>query len=172
MKKIIISLLVVCMLASCIVVFASCNKASSVKPELDLEEAKDALEDEDYMVQYSDDEDDLGVGVKESLAAYNEDDDGLYIIVYADSKLANLAYEEVKAEYDVEVESIKREIKQLEHILDKYEDDLDSDEVDEYEDKIKELKKELEEMEEDYTFGKSGKTVWYGTVDAAKDSKG
>ena len=42
----------------------------------------------------------------------------------------------------------------------------------ELEKQIKELKNELEKMEEEYTFGKSGKTVWYGTVDAAKDSKG
>ncbi len=173
MKKIITALLIACMLVSCIAVLSSCDLFSSkVKPELDLEDAKNALEDEDYLVVYVDDEDDLDVGMKESLYAYNDDEDGLYIIVYADSKLATWAYEELKAEYDAEVDELKREIDKLEHILDKYEDDLDSDEVDDYEDEIKDLKKDLKKMEEEYTFGKSGSTVWYGTANAAEDSKG
>lgn len=170
MKKIITTLLIACMLISCLIVFASCN----VKPALkDLEDVAETLEDEDYLVSYIDDEDELSPGMSETLYARSEDgDDSLSIIVFSDSKMAKLYYDELKAEYDYEIESIKREIKSIKHMLKKYGDELDSDQEDYYEDELKDLEKELKKMKEEYTFGRSGKTVWAGTADAAKDSKG
>ena len=171
MKKIVTILLAAAMLLSCAVVFSSCA-IFTPKPELDLEDAADNLEDADYYVSYTDDEDNLSVGMEESLSASSDDgDDGLYIVKYADAKSASIAYDEAKMEIDNAKEEIKLSIKKYENILKKYEDDLDSDEIDYYEDLIKDLEDELEEYDE-YVIGKSGKTVWYGTKDAIEDSKG
>jgi hypothetical protein len=37
---------------------------------------------------------------------------------------------------------------------------------------IEECKEEIDDIKKEYVIGKSGKTVWYGTADAIKDSKG
>ena len=174
MKKIIVTLLAAAMLISCVFVLASCGGNVGEKPELNLEDAAENLEDNDYMVNYSDDEDELPVNVAESLVAY-DDDEMLTITVYKDSKSADIAFDLIKLQIENEKKAAELEIKELEHLLKKYEDeiaDLDEDMIDEYEDEIKELEKELEEFDEKYCYGKSGKTVWYGTNKAAEDSKG
>ena len=81
MKKILTVLLAVAMLLGCVAIFASCGNQGS-KPNLDLEEAADALEDEDYEVNYTDDEDELPVGAVEMLRA-SDDDDYIYIVKYS-----------------------------------------------------------------------------------------
>jgi len=170
MKKILTVLLAMAMLLGCVAMFASCGNQGP-KPKLNLEDAADALEDEDYSVHYEDDEDNLGAGVVESLSAY-KDDDGLYITKYASSATAKLYFEKFKFQYEMQIKSIKLQIKEKEHLLKKYEDDLDNDDIDDLEDDIKDLEKELEELEDEACFGRSGKYVWYGTKDAIKDSKG
>ena len=144
----------------------------SSKPNIDdLEAAKANLEDADYSATYTDDEDYLGVGEVERLTASDDDDNILYVVVYASNKLANLTYEELKANLEAEKESTKREIERIKHILKKFDDELKSAEIDKYEDELKDLEEELEEYK-NFVIGKSGKTVWYGTKDAIKDSKG
>ena len=169
MKKILTALLALAMLLGCVAVFASCGNQGT-KPNLDLEEAAEALEDEDYNVTYSDDEDDLSVGVVEQLYASNGDD-YLRVVKYASAATAKIAYEELKLQMETEIEYMELEIKRIEHILKKYDDDLDSDEVDDYEDDLKDLEKELKKTKKDYCYGISGKYVWAGTSDAAKDSE-
>lgn len=144
------------------------------KPELDLETAKENLEDADYSVTYTDDEDKLSVNVVERLTASEKDDSDNYlsVTVYADAKSAKIAYQEMKDYLDYSMAQQKLAIKEIENLLKNYEDDLESDEIDEYEDELKELKKELEEMKDEYVIGKSGKTVWYGTKEAIEKSKG
>ena len=95
----------------------------------------------------------------------------LYVTVYATTKLAKLDYENRKAQLEYYKESLEREIKKIKHILDKLDDELKSSEIDDYEDDLKDLEKQLKEYKE-YVVGISGKTVWYGTKDAIKDSKG
>ena len=165
MKKFLSLLLAGIMIFSCMLAFSSCV----ARPEKDLDDARDNLEDEDYIVSYSDDSDQPGY--EEYLYARNDKDDTLTVIIFSDTKLAGMYYDEMKAQIQYEKETIKREIKALEHMLKKYDDDMDSDEVDEMEDEIKDLKKELKEYDE-IVIGKSGKTVWMGTKDAIKDSKG
>lgn len=167
MKKLLVVLLALTMLVGTLAL-TSCG----AKPELDLDDAADALEDADYSVSFKDDEDDPSVD--EALYARSDDyDDYVYIVVYKDTKTAKLAYKELKLDQDQEKESLELEIKYYEHILNKYEDDMDSDEVDDYEDKLKDLKKELEKLEDgEIVYGRSGKTVWYGTkkaIEATKD---
>ena len=169
MKKFITTFLALAMILSCAVVFSSCG-IFTAKPELDLEQAAENLEDADYSVSYVDDEDELSAGVVERLSAYN-DDDYLTVTVYGDSKSASIAYKTLKSSFEYYVKEMKLEIQRLENVLNKYDKDLDSDEIDELEDEIKELEKELEELE-DIVIGKKGKTVWSGTKAAVEDSKG
>lgn len=147
-------------------VFTGCAS----KPELDLRDAQDNLEDNDYLVTLRDSEEDLDLNEEQILYAYHKDD-SITIIEYKDTKSARLAYEAIKLEYETEIEVIELEIKSLEHLLSKYEKELNSDEIDNLEDEIKELNKELEDAKEEYVFGRSGKFVWMGTADAVKDSK-
>ena len=174
MKKIIATLLVSAMLLACVVLFASCS--SMEKPELnDLEDVAEVLEDEDYVVSYSDDEDDLGVGIEERLYASKgeaEDYEYLSIIVYADSTLAETSYQQLKAEYDYQIQRYEQTIKYYEHVLEEYNSDLDSDTEDRFEEYLADAQESLENYKENYTYGKDGNTVWYGTVTAAEDSKG
>ena len=164
MKKLLALALIIVSIFS----FASCSLFAA-KPEFDLDDAKDALEDADYTVIYEDDLD--TPGIKEYLRAYDSKDNSLTIIVFEDAKLANLAYQQQKLEFEYDKDELELEIKANEHRLDKYEDDLDSADIDSIEDDIKDMNKELKEMK-DYVIGKSGKTIWYGTKDAIKDSKG
>lgn len=168
MKKLLAALLVLTMLV-CTLALTSCG----AKPELDLDDAKDALEDAKYTVMVEDDKDNLDMpGLVEMLSARDEDGENyLYIYVFDNTKTAKLFYEQMKLQYDAEVEITELEIKYYEHVLDKYEDDLESDEIDEYKDEIKELKKDLEETKDEHCYGRSGKTVWVGTKKAVEASK-
>ena len=168
MKKILSMLLAVVMLATCFMALSACAPRPYLK---DLEEAAENLEDADYFATYTDDEDYLDVGEVERLTASDDDDNILYVVVYASNKLASLSYEELKASLEAEKESTKREIERIKHILKKFDDELESAEIEKYEDDLEELEEELEEYK-NVVIGKSGKTVWYGTKDAIKDSKG
>ncbi len=180
MKTILAKLLAVALIVVMVLSLASCG----AKPELDLEDAAENLEDKDYLVRYIDDKDELELNEVATLYASN-DDDFLRVVEYKDAKSAKLAYEEIKMEYDleiqeikVEIEAIELEIKFYEHMLDEYDKDLDSDDIDDLEeeiddlnDEIKDLEKNLEKYKEEYSYGRSGKFVWAGTVDAIEDSK-
>ena len=164
-KAILIALLILSMVFG----FVSC----AAKPELDISDAKKNLKREDYVVEAEDDDDNLEVGVVEELVAYSEDGEDYIVIIQYDSiKLAKMNYKLLKQEFDSQIKALKLEIKQIEYVLKKYDKELDSDEIDEYKDEIKELKNEIEEMQEEGAFGRSGKTVWVGTSNAIKDSKG
>ena len=152
------------MIISCILILSSCT----AKPEMDIDEARDNFEDEDYNVDYYDDLDHSQY--EEYLYAYNDDNE-LHIILFKDSKLASIFYDKVKADIDYKRESIKREIESMEHILKKYDDNYTSSEIDDMEDELKELRREQKKLNK-HVIGKSGKTIWFGTEDAIKDSKG
>ncbi len=157
-------LLLICSLLS----FCSCAS----RPLLDLKEAAENLEDEGYVVTYNDDAEDSDPSEQEYLYAYGDSDDRLVITVFTHSRMATLRYESLKMSYENNIDSIKLQIETLKYEIKKYGDDLDDDELDELEDELDELEDELEYYKEDYCIGKSGKTVWYGTKDAIKDSKG
>ena len=161
MKRILAAILLVVLTLSTVVLLASCGP----KPELDLEDAKENLEDAKYSVIYNDDS--SVAGVEESLSATNKDDK-LYVTVYADAKLAKLAYKELQMGMKQEKEALKLELKRLEYMLDEYSKDIDEDDVEE---DIKYIEEELEAYDE-YVIGRSGNTVWYGTKTAIEDSKG
>ena len=137
-------------------------------PELDLEDAKENLEDEDYYVNYDEEGE---PGLEESLSA-RSGDDFLYVYICESRKIAKLMYQELKLQLDYNIQSTEIEIKSVKHILNKFEDDMSDDEIDEYEDRLDELEDKLELLKKEYVFGKRGKTVWYGTKNAIEDSKG
>lgn len=178
MKKILAKLLAAALVVVMVLTLVACG----AKPELDLEDAAENLEDNGYTVHYTDE--DLDVPYAKRLSAY-DDDNTLVIIEFQDTKSAKLYYESIKMEYDCEIDELKLELEGLElekelyeHIIEEYDRDLSNDEIDDYEeeiddieDDIKEIEKEIEKMKEDYSFGRSGKIVWAGTVDAIEDSK-
>ncbi len=141
------------------------------KPKLNLEDAADNLKDENYTVYYVEDAEDNNPRYQETLNAY-KGDEGISIIKFTDSKTANLYYENLKLEYDYKIDSLRLQIETLKHQIKKYEDDLSKEEIKSLEKTLENCEESLEKYKEDYCFGKSGKTVWYGTKDAAKDSRG
>lgn len=60
-----VSLIFLTLIMLMTILMSSCTPA----PPKDLDKIEDALEDEDYIVYYSDDEDELGVGITEQLYA-------------------------------------------------------------------------------------------------------
>lgn len=170
MKKLLAVLLVLTMLVGTLAL-TSCG----AKPELDLDDAKDALEDAEYTVMVEDDKDTLKEmipGLVEMLSARDKDGDNtIYIYVFDNAKTAKLFYQQMTVSRDQEIEEKELMIKFYEHILDTYENDLSSDEISEYEDELKELKKDLEESKDEFCYGRSGKTVWYGTEKAVEATK-
>ena len=156
------------------------------KPNFDLEDAADNLEDEDYtsssigIEMYEDDEDKLDIGVVEELNAIN-DDDYLTVTVYATKKLADMAYDALERSHEAQLEYYKATIKRLKYMIKKFEDELEDREVswseydnmlEQYEERLEDLEKEFKEYKDEYVFGQSGKKVWEGTKDAIEDSKG
>ena len=164
MKKLLTGLLALLMLLSSVFVLSSCAK----KPDLDLEDAKDALEDADYIVYYEDDSDTTSI---EEMLSARKDEYSLTIIKFEKSSTAKLAYQELKMEHEYEIEALKLEIKSTKHMLSKYEKDLSSAEIDSYEDDIKEMEKELEELQKETVIGRSGKYVWTGDLKAVEATK-
>lgn len=168
MKKILISLLMALMLCSLAVFGVACSTNLGPKPELDIDDAQEALEDEDYYVNVSEKYLDPEY---EAILSASKDDDSLTIIWFNDKDTAKIYFDSIKINHENEIKSMELQMKMIENKLDKYEDDLDSDEIDDLEDELKELKKELKDYKEDYAYGIDGKVVWYGTADAVKDSK-
>lgn len=84
--------------------------------------------------------------------------------------LAKLAFEEVESEYQTQIDSTKRDIESMRHVLDKHASNLDAKTKKEYEDELTSLQKKLSEFEK-YLFGRSGKVVWSATEDAVNATK-
>ena len=172
MKKILSLLLALVMLVTCFMALSACAPRPYLK---DLEEAAENLKDAKYDVYYSDKEDELkkwyGFGVVEALDADDADDNELVVVVFETSKLARLHYEEKKLAMEYSKDSLEQNIKKVKHILKKYGDDLKSAEEDYYKELLEQYEEQLD-MLKDVVIGISGKTVWYGTKDAIKASKG
>lgn len=179
MKKTIRNLFTVICLLVILFTLTSCAFMGET-PELDLEEAKENLEDNDYYVHLITTEEyeyaftGDSANIEQMLEAYSNDDDEddvLVITEFKDSKSALLALRLYKIERDSEIKTLKAEIKSIEHLLEEYEDDMDDNYVEKLEDDIKELKKELRKLQDDYVYGIDGNYVWYGTIDAVEDTK-
>ena len=161
-------LLAICLILATLFCITSCG----AKPKLDFDKAKDNLEDKDYFVEFTDDEDDLQYNMAALFGAENDDGEYLVMVEYKDLKSAKIAYKQLKLERETELEELELQKKQYKNLLKKYDADLESDEIDELEDMIKELDKKIEQLKKEELFGRSGKIVWEGTEKAVKASKG
>ena len=153
MKKWLSAILCIVTVLMCVLVFASC----AAKPELDLEDAAENLEDEDYRVEYSDNEDGyLPVYMEEMLyASKGEDaDDIIVMAVCKDEKSAKLLLKQVKEQNEELIKYYEARIKMLENKLDLYEDDLDKDEIKDIEERIEDYEETIEKYKE-YVYGRS-----------------
>ena len=168
MKKLLTSLLAIAMLLSCMALFSACAVS---KPELDFDDAEDALEDAGYDV-YCEEEEWDGCKVEALYAEDENDENYLEIFKFEKASTAKLWYKSMKMDIEGEILEYEQEIEWIKHQLEKYEDEMKSDEIDALKDELKELEKDLEEFKEENVIGRSGKYVWYGTADAIKDSKG
>ena len=164
MKRFFKSLVAILIILSTLLAITSC-----ARPTMDLEDAEEALKDEGYSVSYNDDPSDHD---KAEYLRASKDDDYIQVYVFETVKAANLYYESLKMSREFEIDSLKHQIKTIKYKLRAFEDDMKSEEIDALEDQLKELEKDLKEMKEDVVIGKWGKTVWVGTKDALKDSKG
>ena len=183
MKKFLALFLALVMLSFSVFALASCSS----KPELDFEDAKDALEENNYNVSYEDEPEEPFI--EQMIYASKEKSNGdymtIHIISFKDAKSAKLCYKMLQYENDAKIaeleamiDSLELEIEMMRHILEEYDDDIFSEEIDEieeeiddYEDKLKDKMNQLEEIEDDYVIGRSGKTAWYGDKKAIEDTK-
>lgn len=165
-------------LLSCILVIITTLSmlcSCTPKPVFDIDAAKDALEDAGYDVEFvsnPDDSDmDFAEAIKKRLEAYGENDEYICMILFDSATMAKKIYDTIIFEMDSAIKQLKAEIKAYEYYLKKYKNKIKSDERDDLEDKIKEARKEMEKYKEEYCIGRSGKLVWYGSIDAIKDTK-
>ena len=162
---------------------ASCGPS----PKFNLEKAAENLERRDYMVSYKDDydEDDIDeMMIKESLFAHDGDEE-VTIMKFRDVRTAKLYVKSMKLRRQYEIDEIKYEIKLLKiqkkaliNTMLRYAFKLESDDFDDIiedikdiQDEIKECREEIKDVKKEYSCGRMGKTVWYGTEGAIKDTK-
>ncbi len=173
MKKILTVLLACVSLLICVFMGVGC---SSVKPQLDLRDAAEALEENGYDVDIEDDMDYgyYDVIIEGYLEAEEEDgDEWIEIYEFESASIAKAYYKKLKQEYEAYIDRIKAEIRFLKKILKMYDDELKSGEIDDIEDELKEMEEYLEEQEEEWeASGYSGKYVWTASSERAlKDTK-
>ena len=171
MKKFLAIVLVLALLAGCAyLVFDYFDSRPNIG---DLEKTKENLEAAGYTVMLITAEDKIGYlpdGAVKYLSASDKDDNTLVIYVYENRELAKLKYEQLKCSLEYQIESIELQIEQLEYDLENNED-LTDDEIKLIEKRIDTYEEALEQFKS-YKVGRSGKTIWYGTKDAAKASRG
>lgn len=179
MKKILTIFLACLSLLMCVFMGAGC---SSVKPQLDLKDAAEALEENGYDVELEnyhgyDFEDYFGyysMVVDKSLWAEDEDgDEWISIYEFESVSMAKSYYKKYKQECEAYIAEQKAELKFMKKILKEYEDDMKSSEIDNLEDKIKEQEEKLErEKERLKASGCSGKFFWKASSERAlRDTK-
>lgn len=165
MKRLITGLLLLATLLGCMLVFTGCF---SPTPNLNLEDAKTALENLDYRVNYDTDIDFPGVEVY--LSAY-KDDESLYIMQFKKASSAKLYREYLDIEYGQRAKALENQIEFYEHILSTYKNDMDENKKQELEQDIEYYKEQLEELKDRLIVGNFGKYAWYGSKGAIEDSK-
>ena len=164
MKRLITCLLLLATLLGCMLVFTGCI---SPTPNLNLEDAKTALENLDYRVSYDADGE---TGIEVSLYAY-KDDESLHITQFKKASTAKLYKEYLELQYGAEIELIEKQIEIYEHLLSTYKNDMEEAEIQDLEEQIEHYKEELEEAKDQMIVGNFGKYVWRGSKDAIEDSK-
>ncbi len=174
MKNTLVKLLLLAALVSCLFIFASCDKL-----DMDLEDAAEIFEDEEWL---GTDILEMDEGIIAATLRVNngeEDDDyaSFTMVEYIDEKIAKLAFEalelqrkQAKEEMKMELESMELQLENYNLLVDEFGKKIDKDEykemISELEDEIEELKEELDTYGDDYKMGRNGAIVWYGSLEA------
>lgn len=144
-------------------------------PELDTRKAKNALNDAGYSVtiKYETSYEGLDiVSIEEYLFACDDSyENYIYIVTFKDDTSAKQAYTFFKDTLESSKKASESMLPFINHTLDTYSYKMTSSQIDEY----KEMLNEIEESTKTYnniSIGVSGNVFWFGTNDAAKDSKG
>ena len=168
MKKFIAVLLVLAVLAGA--AYYVVNFVINKPNMSDLDALKEKLEKADYMVSYTENGE-SGDGIIEYFMATNEEsEDALVIMVFDDKEYAKLYYRELKIRLDYTMKSLELQIDQYEYMLEK-DEDLSESEIERYEKYIEDAEEDLEHYK-DIILVRQGDTIWYGTKDAIKASRG
>lgn len=162
MKKLTLAICII--LALCTLMLSSC-----ASPDLDFADAKNTLEGKGYSVTYT--QNPLTEGMVASFSASNADEEYLYMVEYQSSALASAQYEKIKLQFDTEEKELEIDKKELEAFYDLYKGQLTDEEKQSYKDDIQAIKDSIKDLNDNFTYGRSGCFIWYGTVGAVKDSR-
>ena len=177
MKKFIVTLLVLALLAG---IAYGVYFYIMMPPINDFNQAKANLEKAGYTVavREKDNDDYLSDGVIKALRAEDENEkdnflDGIVIdiTVYESAELAKIRYKELKTYIDYYIGQLEIGIDEFEYELEYNRDELSDSQIKKYEEYIESGEKNLEFFEDLYV-AYFDNTVWYGTKDAIKASKG
>ncbi len=173
MKNFLRKVLVVLLAVATVTAFNSCfskSPASGGKPELNLKQAQNNLEDNKYEVQQVNGRD---LDVVEAYALEKgilavKGDDYICLIEWKTKDAAEKAYDYM-LNCETELLKIKATIEWYEFLLEEYGDDMFSNERTILEDQIKAYKKENENR----VYGCSGKYIWIASDESViEDTKG
>ena len=149
----------------------------SSKENLNIDKAKNSLEKANYDVEFISNPDPYDIDISftnaidKYLFAEGIHGEEICMILFDSEGMAKKYYKTLSLEIEYEISSIKADIKAYEYYLKHYKNKIKSDERNDIEDYINESRKELEDFKEEYAFGRSGKLVWFGNVDAINDAK-
>ena len=169
-----------------------CSAASCSLTGWTINDVKDSLKDNDYIVTIEKDAEFYGYDelVEKRLYAYEEvvsaddilDDvlngdydvttrDYFYMYEFKNARTAKLYYNMKKAYIEDSIEEIQAQIALYEYVVDEYDRDMEDAAVVYVETYVKELKKEIKEYQDELeTIGRKGVYVWYGTEDGVEDA--
>ncbi len=189
MKKIILTLSAIALIISMLFAFTACG--ASAKPELDIDKAEEAFEDEEYDTIITVGKQERAIlkahgifGVDDGLMAKKDGDFNLLlfggidslteldycVLTFETEDQASTYHFYLSSKYYVDIAELKSTINLLKDIIKNCDDELDSTAKDTYSDMLMDLEDRLEEIEE-IKIGKGGTTVWIANEDAIEDSK-
>ena len=175
MKKITGKILAGTLALGCVCTAAGCNFFGWT-----MNDVKDSLKDNKYVVSIEKDADVYGYEgiVEKYLYAYEEKknenyEDANYFCMYEfkSMRTAKLYYDMRKSSIENRIEEAKAQIALYEYVVSEYKRDIGSTSVESIKDSIEELEDEIEEAQEQLeNMGKKGVYVWFGTSDGISDA--
>ena len=172
MKKLTVKILAGALALGCMCTAASCGVFG-----WSMDDVKDSLKDNDYVVSV---EKDIGLGefdCDEGYVAYlyaEEDDDGeewFELYEFKNARTAKLYYDREKNWIENTIEELEAEIALYEYALDQYDSDMTDTEIKFIDAYIEELQKDIEDYQEELeNMDRKGVYVWYGTSDGIEDA--
>ena len=92
-------------------------------------------------------------------------------MILESNERAKIRYNELKAQLEYSKKITQIRINEIKYTMDHDEAELSEDELKEMSEELDDLKEELKDINS-FSLGRSGATIWCGTRNAAKDSRG